>query len=191
MTPESWNSEVRGDRLLTGSASANTFPRRQILDKQPVVGRRKHIPVDRRINGVFCGSDGIQRGCQASWNIDYLTEAGSKTSTVTLRVGGDKREPSAWEYNWATLFPDYINTGTWPSRLGESRIWDSRIWSWVPRDSDSRLTAWRWLAAILNDRPIFSSERMLRKNHERKGAVEKILLVVILKGLDAKTNYWG
>jgi hypothetical protein len=27
-------------------------------------------------------------------------------------------EPSAWGYNWATLFLGDINTGTWPSRLG-------------------------------------------------------------------------
>jgi hypothetical protein len=40
----------------------------------------------------------------------------------------------------ATLFVVYINTGIWPSRLGESRIWDSKIWSWVPRDSDPRMT---------------------------------------------------
>jgi hypothetical protein len=30
---------------------------------------------------------------------------------------------------------------TWPSRLGEHRIWDSKIWSWVPRDSYSRMIA--------------------------------------------------
>jgi hypothetical protein len=34
-----------------------------------------------------------------------------------------------------------LNTGTWSSRLGESRIWDGKIWSWVPRDSDPRITA--------------------------------------------------
>jgi hypothetical protein len=33
-----------------------------------------------------------------------------------------KREPRALEYNWATLFLGHINTGTWPSRSGESRI---------------------------------------------------------------------
>jgi hypothetical protein len=33
------------------------------------------------------------------------------------------------------------NKGTWPSRLGESRIWDSKIWSRVPRDSDPGMTA--------------------------------------------------
>jgi hypothetical protein len=30
-------------------------------------------------------------------------------------------EPSAWGYNWATLFLGDINTGAWPSRLGESQ----------------------------------------------------------------------
>jgi hypothetical protein len=32
-----------------------------------------------------------------------------------------EREPSARVYNWATLFLGDINTGTWPSRLGESQ----------------------------------------------------------------------
>jgi hypothetical protein len=52
-----------------------------------------------------------------------------------------KREPSAWGYNWATLFLGDINTGTWPSRLAESRIWASKICSWLPRDWDPRMTA--------------------------------------------------
>jgi hypothetical protein len=43
--------------------------------------------------------------------------------------------------NWATLFLWDRYSGTWPSRLGESRIWDSKIWSRVPRDSDPRMTA--------------------------------------------------
>jgi hypothetical protein len=33
-----------------------------------------------------------------------------------------KREPSARGYTWATLFLGDINTGTWPSRLGESQM---------------------------------------------------------------------
>jgi hypothetical protein len=50
-------------------------------------------------------------------------EAGSNTFTVALRVvGGDERKPSSWGYNQATLFLGDINTGTWPSRLEESRI---------------------------------------------------------------------
>jgi hypothetical protein len=50
-------------------------------------------------------------------------EAGSNTSIVALRVvGDDEKEPSVWGYNRATLFLGDINTGTWPSKLGESRI---------------------------------------------------------------------
>jgi hypothetical protein len=53
-------------------------------------------------------------------------EAGSNTSTVAPRVvGGYKSEPSTW----ATLFLGYINKGTWPSRLGESQISDSKMWA--------------------------------------------------------------
>jgi hypothetical protein len=59
------------------------------------------------------------------------------TSAVALRVvKASEREPSAGGYNWTTLFP---GMGTWPSRLGESRIWDSKIWSWVLRYSDLRM----------------------------------------------------
>jgi hypothetical protein len=52
-----------------------------------------------------------------------------------------KREPKAWGYNRTTLFPGDVNTGTWPSTLGESRIWGSKMWSWIQRDSDPRMTA--------------------------------------------------
>jgi hypothetical protein len=57
-------------------------------------------------------------------------KAGSNTSTVALRVvGGDEKETQCLGVNWATLFLRDIDTGTWPSRLGESRICDSKIWS--------------------------------------------------------------
>jgi hypothetical protein len=57
-------------------------------------------------------------------------EVGSSTSTVALRfVDATKREPNAWGYNWAPLFLGDTNTGTWPYRLEESRISDSKIWS--------------------------------------------------------------
>jgi hypothetical protein len=35
----------------------------------------------------------------------------------------DKWDVHARGYNWATLFLGEINTGTWPSRLGESQKW--------------------------------------------------------------------
>jgi hypothetical protein len=44
-------------------------------------------------------------------------------------------------------------------RKGESQIWDSKIWSRSPRDSDPRMTALSRPTAILSDRPILSSER--------------------------------
>jgi hypothetical protein len=69
-------------------------------------------------------------------------EVGLNTSTIALWIiGGGKREPSAWGYNWATLYLGDISTGSWPSRQVESRIWGSKIWSWVPWDSDLRMTA--------------------------------------------------
>jgi hypothetical protein len=45
--------------------------------------------------------------------------AGGKTRHVQHRA--TKRKPSARGYNWVTLFLGDINTGTWPSRLGESQ----------------------------------------------------------------------
>jgi hypothetical protein len=35
---------------------------------------------------------------------------------------GIYRKPIPRGYNWATLFLGDINTGTWPSRLGESQM---------------------------------------------------------------------
>jgi hypothetical protein len=40
---------------------------------------------------------------------------------------------------------------------------------------------------FITDKPI-SSQRMLHKDYDRKGSVEKKSLVVSLKGLDAKKN---
>jgi hypothetical protein len=41
---------------------------------------------------------------------------------VLFRKNIQKREPNARGYICATLFLGVINTGTWPSRLGVSRI---------------------------------------------------------------------
>jgi hypothetical protein len=48
--------------------------------------------------------------------------------------------------------------------LGESQIWDSKRWSWAPRDSDLRMTALAKTAAIVKDRPVLSSERAVNIN---------------------------
>jgi hypothetical protein len=44
-----------------------------------------------------------------------------------------KMEPSAWGITGP------LCSGTWPSRLEESRIWNSKMWSWAPRGSDLRM----------------------------------------------------
>jgi hypothetical protein len=41
---------------------------------------------------------------------------------------------------------------------------------------------------LMRDKPIFSSERMLHKDYYRRSLAEKKILIVGLKGLDAKTN---
>jgi hypothetical protein len=58
--------------------------------------------------------------CQSQCDFDFENrqsrlEADSTTFTVALRVvrGDEKREPSAWGYNRATLSLGDINTGTW------------------------------------------------------------------------------
>jgi hypothetical protein len=71
-----------------------------------------------------------------------LVEADSNTSTVALLVvGGEEKGTQCRGYIWATLFLGDKNTGTRPSRLGKCRIWDSKKWSWIPRDSDPGMTA--------------------------------------------------
>jgi hypothetical protein len=44
-------------------------------------------------------------------------------------------------------------------RKEKTRIWDNKIWSRVPRDSDLRMTTLERPPAIVNDRPDLSSER--------------------------------
>jgi hypothetical protein len=47
---------------------------------------------------------------------------------------------------------------------------------------------WRGPAAIENDRPILSSERMLYKDYDRRSSIEEKILAVRLKKLGAKVN---
>jgi hypothetical protein len=66
-------------------------------------------------------------------------------------------EPSAREYNWATLFLGDINTGTWPSRLGESQMGELSMVTGSARLGPlSDYTA--------NCRPVLSSERAPHRN---------------------------
>jgi hypothetical protein len=101
--------------------------------------------------------------------LEYLVEAGSNTSAVALRVvGGDEKgthclgvkpgHPVVGEYKFGDL----------PSRLGDCRIWDSKM------DHESRWTrtrewlGWREPVAIVNNRLILSSESMLQMDYNRK-----------------------
>jgi hypothetical protein len=43
-------------------------------------------------------------------------------SSVGRSYKQELKVPNAQGYNWATLFLEEINMGTWPSRLGESQI---------------------------------------------------------------------
>jgi hypothetical protein len=52
-----------------------------------------------------------------------------------------KRDPTSWKYNWTTLFLWDTYTGICPFRLVGSRVWGSKIWSWVPQNSDPKTTA--------------------------------------------------
>jgi hypothetical protein len=70
----------------------------------------------------LCFLLGPCRGVILKRNWRCSVDADSNTSTAGLRVvGGNEREPSAWGFNWATLFMGDINMGTWSSRLGEFR----------------------------------------------------------------------
>jgi hypothetical protein len=91
-------------------------------------------------------------------------------------------------HNWATPFLRDINTGSWPSRLGESRIWDSKIGHDFRATWTRECLRWQEPATIVNDRSILSSESMLHKDYDRKCSVEKEL-VMSLKGLVTKTNW--
>jgi hypothetical protein len=58
-------------------------------------------------------------------------------------------------------------------QVGEYRIWDSNMWSWVLRDSDLRIMRWRGLAAVVNGKTILSSERILSKDYDRRCSNKK------------------
>jgi hypothetical protein len=97
-------------------------------------------------------------------------EAGSNTSNVARRVvGGDKNGTQCLGHP----VPGDINKGNWPSRLGESRISDSKLCHESHETRTREWLRWRGPAAIVNDRPILSSKRMLHKDYDRKCSVGK------------------
>jgi hypothetical protein len=104
----------------------------------------------------------IEMATEKTYSREPRVKASSNNSTVALRVvTSDEGE---------TLFLRDINTGTWPSRLEESRIWDSKIRSGLPRDSNLRMTALARTSSKCNWL-ILSSQRMLHKDYNRKCSV--------------------
>jgi hypothetical protein len=77
--------------------------------------------------------------------------------TKELQLQGMK--PNASGYDWATLCLGEINTGNWLFMFGESQIWDSKMWTWVPQDSDMRKTALVGRSSHCILRPDLSSGR--------------------------------
>jgi hypothetical protein len=67
-----------------------------------------------------------------------------------------------WRNTTLFLGDKLVNTGAWPSRLGSLK-WDSKMWSWVLRDFDPRVTALARLRSnsTVNYRTVLSSERAL------------------------------
>jgi hypothetical protein len=114
------------------------------------------------------------------------------TSTIALKVvKNDGMGTQCWGYDWATLFLGDINTRTWAPGWGslESETvkyghesCGTRTWEWI---------YWRGPAGVVNDQPILSLERMLRKDNSRGVQLENKYLAVSLKGLGVKTIWFA
>jgi hypothetical protein len=94
-------------------------------------------------------------------------------STRQLVVGGDEKGTQCLGYNWATLFLGDINTGSWSSTWGSLETETVKCGHESCGTLTSEWLRWRGPAAVVNDRFILSWERMLRKDYNRKGSVEK------------------
>jgi hypothetical protein len=69
-------------------------------------------------------------------------EADSNTPTVLPASRTRRRKGTqCLGYNWDTPFLGGYKYGYLAPMLGEYRIWDSKIWSLVPEDTDQRMTA--------------------------------------------------
>jgi hypothetical protein len=71
-----------------------------------------------------------------------------------------RREPSALGYNWATRsFGIYIQEPAWPSRLGESRIWDRIIRNESHGTRTGKWLRWQTSSETVNEWPALSSQK--------------------------------
>jgi hypothetical protein len=70
--------------------------------------------------------------CPCGGGFEYLHRSHENLTTW------QKRNSVSGGINGPPIFFGDINTVFLSSRLGDFRIWDSKIWKWVPRDSDSQ-----------------------------------------------------
>jgi hypothetical protein len=75
------------------------------------------FPVKYVMNVYIFRTNPVARAFNPVWRrVEYLHRSPCESQEAT------QREHSAWRYNWATIFPGDINTGTWPSKLWESQM---------------------------------------------------------------------
>jgi hypothetical protein len=81
------------------------------------------------------------------WSVRRLCNENNTSSSVSTTHGGGfeylHRNPDSRRrrQNGNPVPGGITGPGTWPSTLGESRIWGSKMWSLVPRDTNPRMTA--------------------------------------------------
>jgi hypothetical protein len=116
-------------------------------ERAPQDEEQKNFPAKKGKSEIWSWAP---NGCPTPRHTDWLTVSRKVTSTSRNR---------------ASLFSWVINTGTRPSRLAESEIWGSKIWSRVLRDSVREWLRWLCSAAIVNYRLVLSSERTSHINN--------------------------
>jgi hypothetical protein len=111
--------------LILQEAHFNT---RRPLSPPAALVRRLECMGEFHINGI--GYEMVTR--QQLTTISFQKSYWSNPVKNLLELSETPRLQSNPVISWSPWF--------WPSRLGKSRIWGSKIWSWVLRDSDPRMT---------------------------------------------------
>jgi hypothetical protein len=107
-------------------------------------------------------------------NLRTPSRGGSTNPNVALRdVGGDEKGTRCLEVYVVHPVPMGYKYGDLDLQVGESRAWNSK-YGRESRGTQTREWLYWWgPAAIVNHRPILSSERVLHKDYSRKCSVEK------------------
>jgi hypothetical protein len=141
---------------LLGSGLAKKFPRRQILGKQSVPrSRNNRMNVYSSLLGNSQGAKGLARQLSRDlfsvWSAPcpVLTNRTANTSTISVFYEGPCRRfignsEGRLQSNPCGGGIEYLHRNPASRRRrrkGKSKIWDSKIWSRVARNSDPRKTA--------------------------------------------------